>query len=54
MREGALYMNTKTDIPNLTDKDYFSLSQNTYSEKKMRKAYENKTPLVNDSKKLFM
>ncbi|EKF35640.1 MULTISPECIES: hypothetical protein [Bacillus] len=32
-------MNTKTDIPNLTDEDYFSLSQNTYSEKKMKKAY---------------
>lgn len=46
-------MNTKTDIPNLSDEDYFSLSQNTYSEKKMKKAYENKTPLVNDSKKAF-
>ncbi len=53
MREGALYMNTKTGIPNLTDEDYFSLSQNTYSEKKMKKAYENKAPLVNDSKKAF-
>lgn len=53
MSEGVLYMNTKTDIPNLSDEDYFSLSQNTYSEKKMKKAYENKTPLVNDSKKAF-
>ncbi|MEC1650708.1 lipase [Bacillus vallismortis] len=43
-------MNTKTDIPNLSDEDYFSLSQNTYSEKKMKKAYENKTPVVNGSK----
>nr|WGE07259.1 hypothetical protein P5658_20585 [Bacillus subtilis] len=46
-------MNTKTDIPNLTDKDYYFLSQNTYSEKKMKKAYENKTPIVNSSKKAF-
>ncbi|MFS0654354.1 lipase [Bacillus sp. 179-C3.3 HS] len=46
-------MNTKTDIPNLTDEDYFSLSQNTYDEKKIQKAYENKTPLITDSKKAF-
>nr|MDH3076751.1 lipase [Bacillus velezensis] len=46
-------MNTKTDIPNLTDKDYYFLSQNTYSEKKMKKAYENKTPIENGSNKAF-
>lgn len=46
-------MNTKTDIPNLSDKDYYFLSQNTYNEKIMQEAYENKIPIQVRSKKAF-
>ena len=47
-------MNTKTDIPNLSDKDYYFLSQNTYNEKIMQEAYENKIPIQVRSKSFYV
>ncbi|MEK5502969.1 lipase [Bacillus sp. FSL M8-0168] len=46
-------MNKKCDIPNLTDKDYYFLSQNTYSTEKMKEAFKEKTPIESKSNKAY-
>lgn len=48
-----MYMNKKSDIPNLTDKDYYFLSQNTYSSNKMKEAFKDRTPIESKSNKAY-
>ncbi|MGW6109067.1 lipase, partial [Bacillus subtilis] len=46
-------MNIKTDIPNLTDKEYYFLSQYTYDDKSLKESYVNKDPIETTSNKAF-
>lgn len=46
-------MNTKTGIPNLTDKEYYFLSQYTYDDKDLKESYINKDPIETTSNKAF-
>lgn len=41
------------DIPKLTDKEYYFLSQNTYSTDKMKEAFKERTPIESKSNKAF-
>ncbi|AOP14686.1 hypothetical protein BL1202_01738 [Bacillus licheniformis] len=48
-----MYLNKKSDIPKLTDKEYYFLSQNTYSTDKMKEAFKERTPIESKSNKAF-
>ena len=49
-----MYLNKKSDIPKLTDKEYYFLSQNTYSTDKMKEAFKERTPIESKSNKAFL
>ena len=46
-------MNKKSDIPKLTEKEYYFLSQNTYSSNKMKEAFKDRIPIESKSNKAF-